>query len=146
MKINQLRKHIIEKTFYFLQNPLVEIAIYENRFVVYYQNADGKQCELEHLANPVFSNSRMLVADFEKALLNIKEMLAKLPKKWYLGKPIILANVKEDVVDGLTAIEHRILTELFLPYAQKVVVFYQDKQFVVQALDKREVEKAKQVK
>lgn len=146
MKINQLRKHTVEKTFYFLQNPLVEIAIYENRFVVYYQNADGKQCELEHLANPVFSNSRMLVADFEKALLNIKEMLAKLPKKWYLGKPIILANVKEDVVDGLTAIEHRILTELFLPYAQKVVVFYQDKQFVVQALDKREVEKAKQVK
>lgn len=124
----------------------MEIAIYENRFVVYYQNAAGKQCELEHLANPVFSNSRMLVADFEKALLNIKEMLAKLPKKWYLGKPIILANVKEDVVDGLTAIEHRILTELFLPYAQKVVVFYQDKQFVVQALDKREVEKAKQVK
>lgn len=142
-KIHQVCKQIREAPFAFLQNAPVEVEVYFNRFVVHYQNEFNQKTTLEHTATPDVSNSRMIIADFEKALLNVKDVFKQIPHKWYLGKPVVLVNVKEHLADGLTPIESRVLSELFATVATKAIVFYHDERFVGQVLDEREIKNAK---
>lgn len=142
--ITKIREQIEQIRFYRLQNPLIEIEVYRNKLIVHYQNELGQRQNLIHQASPIFTNSRMIIADFEKALLNVKDIFAKIPQKWYLGKPTILVNVKEVLTDGLTSLESRALSELFARYGVKVIVFYQDKLFFTEILDERELKNAKQ--
>lgn len=144
VSIQKIHEQIEQMQFYRLQNPLIEIEVYRNKFIVHYQSDMGQRQTLTHQASPVFANSRMILADFEKALLNVSDIFAKIPQKWYLGKPTILVNVKEELVDGLTSLESRALTELFARYGVKVIVFYQDKLFFTEILDERELKNAKQ--
>lgn len=142
--IEQVRQKIQEMRFYSLQNPLVEVEVYRNCFVVHYQNDVGQRQTHTHQASPAFANSRMIIADFEKALLNVKDIFSKIPNKWYLGKRTVLVNVKEILADGLSSLESRALSELFARYGLKVIVFYQNELFFTQVLDKRELENVKQ--
>lgn len=108
--------------FGWLQNPPIEIEVYFNRFVL-----KAKGCEFELEANPPFSNSRLIVADFEAGVLNAKTLVELVPNKWYLGQPVALINVKEPLADGFTLIERKILLEMFLQVKTRPVIFYQDK-------------------
>lgn len=107
--------------------PLIEVDFYYNRFVVKF-NKNGQQ-SIEHIANPLYASRRMLVADFEALVKNIEQVRPQLPKKWYQSGHIFAINVKEDLLDGLTLIERKVLQEAFLAggKARRVFVFYQEK-------------------
>lgn len=124
MQLSTIRKNLAEKPFAFLQNTPIEVDVYFNRFVIKL----GKGETLEIKAKSPFSNSRLIIADFDTAVETAQEMIKLVPSTWYLGQPNILVNVKETLADGFTLIEGKILYELFLSVNHKCkpIIFYQD--------------------
>lgn len=71
-----------------------------------------------------FSNSRMIVADFEAFEAAVKTILAMAADKQMYPKPSrlfglitrnpICLDVRENLADGLSSVEHKVLSEILL--------------------------------
>ncbi len=92
-----------------LRTPIYEIELSNNKLgaTCYYKNGSNRYCNL--IAD--FSNRRMLVIDFDTAIQALVALLCKFPKH-FLVRGIAVVNVSEELLDGLTPVETRMIIEL----------------------------------
>ncbi|MGO2125276.1 hypothetical protein [Psychrobacter sp.] len=101
-----------------LLRPLIYvIELLNNQLIAtcYYKEGSSKQYQI----NADFSNRRMPVANFNNFLKAIVELLLKFPSHFLWINAIVFVNVDETLIDGLTSIEVKVITEaLFVGSAQ----------------------------
>ena len=124
--IQEIQQDLAKSPFSWLMPPVVLIEIYVNKIRATVTADIGTQ-QFEQIANPPFSTQRLILADFEALVLNVKELSKKLQKKWYQGGRVYIIDVKDDLVGGLSRIESKVLKEAFWAGAKasRVFVFYQ---------------------
>ena len=75
--------------------------------VCYYKDGSSKR----HQVNDDFSNRRMVIADFFKAVQALANLLLKFPKHPFGISAFAVVNVSEELADGLTMIEIKAIRE-----------------------------------
>lgn len=92
-----------------LKPPAYEIELSNNKLsaTCYYKDGSNKH----HSLIADFSNRRMLVIDFDTAMQAVVALLCKFPKHFWV-RSIAIINVSEELLDGLTPIETRMIIEL----------------------------------
>ena len=86
---------------------LIELSNNQVSAVCYYKDGSSKR----HQVNADFSNRRMVIADFLLAVQAITDLLLKFPKHPVGVSGFATGNVTEKLVDGLTMIEIKAITE-----------------------------------
>ena len=94
-----------------LRPPIYVIELSNNQLigVCYYKDGSSKR----HQVNADFSNRRMVIADFSQAVQAMTDLLLKFPKHAFALNGFAVANVTEELIDGLTSIEVKVITEAF---------------------------------
>ncbi|MCH1781886.1 hypothetical protein [Psychrobacter glaciei] len=89
--------------------PIYVIELSNNQLIAvcYYKDGSSKRYEV----HADFSNRRMVIADFFKALQALTDLLLKFPKHPFGMNGFAVANVTEELVDGLTSIEIKVVRE-----------------------------------
>lgn len=102
-----LKQHKLLKM---LRPPVYEIELSNNQLnaTAYYKDGSSKS----HQVNADFSNRRLLFIDFSTATQAIVDLLYKFPKHSYGVSGIAVVNVSEELLDGLTPVETRMIIEL----------------------------------
>jgi hypothetical protein len=92
-----------------LRPPVYEIELSNNQLigVCYYKDGSSKRYQV----NATFSNRRMVIADFLSAVEAMAALLLKFPKHPFGTNGFAVANVTQELADGLTAIEVKAITE-----------------------------------
>ena len=82
--------------------PIYVIELSNNQVsaVCYYKDGSSKR----HQVNAAFSNRRMVIADFFKAVQALANLLLKFPKHPFGISAFAVVNVSEELADGLTMI------------------------------------------
>ncbi len=90
--------------------PIYMIELSNNQLIAvcYYKDGSSKR----HQINADFSNRRMVIADFLKTLQVMTDLLLKFPKHSFGVSAFAIANVTEDLLDGLTPTEVKAIKEL----------------------------------
>ncbi|MDE4454662.1 hypothetical protein [Psychrobacter sp. DAB_AL62B] len=116
MNLSTYERHLKEtpKKYNVLQlfrPPIYEIELSNNQLITvcYYKDGSSKR----HQINANFSNRRMVVADFLKTVQALTDLLLKFPKHSFGVSAFAVANVTEELADGLTAIEIKAIREAF---------------------------------
>ena len=93
-----------------LRPPVYEIELSNNQLnaTAYYKDGSTKS----HQVNADFSNRRLLFIDFATAMQALVDLLHKFPKHSYGISGIAVVNVSEELLDGLTPVETRMIIEL----------------------------------
>lgn len=114
MSLSTYERHLKEmpKKYNVLQlfrPPIYVIELSHNQLIAvcYYKDGSSKR----HQLNADFSNRRMVIADFLKAVQSMADLLLKFPKHSFGGNAFAVANVTEELVDGLTMIEIKAIRE-----------------------------------
>ena len=91
--------------------PIYVIELSNNQVsaVCYYKDGSSKR----HQINADFSNRRMVIADFNKFSKALADLLIKFPRHFLWMSAMASTNVTEMLVDGLTSIEVKVITEDF---------------------------------
>ena len=89
--------------------PLYVIDLSNNQVIAvcYYKDGSSKR----HQVNDDFSNRRMVIADFLKAVQALAYLLLKFPKHPFGISAFAVVNVSEELADGLTMIEIKAIRE-----------------------------------
>ena len=89
--------------------PLYMIELSNNQVIAvcYYKDGSSKR----HQVNDDFSNRRMVIADFLKAVQALAYLLLKFPKHPFGISAFAVVNVSEELADGLTMIEIKAIRE-----------------------------------
>ena len=89
--------------------PIYLIELSNNQLigVCYYKDGSSKR----HQVNADFSNRRMVIADFLPAVQAMTDLLLKFPKHAFALNGFAVANVTEELIDGLTTIEIKAIRE-----------------------------------
>ena len=89
--------------------PLYVIDLSNNQVIAvcYYKDGSSKR----HQVNDDFSNRRMVIADFLKAVQALANLLLKFPKHPFGISAFAVVNVSEELADGLTMIEIKAIRE-----------------------------------
>ena len=89
--------------------PLYVIDLSNNQVIAvcYYKDGSSKR----HQVNDDFSNRRMVIADFFKAVQALANLLLKFPKHPFGISAFAVVNVSEELADGLTMIEIKAIRE-----------------------------------
>ncbi|MGM8872396.1 hypothetical protein ACS8E3_12000 [Psychrobacter sp. 2Y5] len=92
-----------------LRPPVYEIELSNNQLigVCYYKDGSSKRYQV----NANFSNRRMVIADFLLAVEAMAALLLKFPKHPFGTNAFAVANVTQELADGLTAIEVKAIRE-----------------------------------
>ncbi|MGM8884687.1 hypothetical protein ACS8FD_01970 [Psychrobacter sp. 1U2] len=92
-----------------LRPPVYEIELSNNQLigVCYYKDGSSKRYQV----NANFSNRRMVIADFLPVVEAMAALLLKFPKHPFGTNGFAVANVTEELADGLTAIEVKAIRE-----------------------------------
>ena len=92
-----------------LRPPIYVIELSNNQLigVCYYKDGSSKR----HQVNADFSNRRMVIADFSQAVQAMTDLLLKFPKHAFALNGFAVANVTEELIDGLTSIEVKVIRE-----------------------------------
>lgn len=92
-----------------LRPPIYVIELSNNQLigVCYYKDGSSKR----HQVNADFSNRRMVIADFAPAVQAMTDLLLKFPKHAFALNGFAVANVTEELIDGLTSIEVKVIRE-----------------------------------
>ncbi len=116
MRLNTYEKHLqdVPKKYAMLRllgPPMYVVELSNNQLVAvcHYKDGSHKRYQL----NAEFSNRRMVIADFHKCVDAIAELLAKFPKHFLGIGGAVVADVTEELADGLTAIEIKAIKESF---------------------------------
>lgn len=114
MSLSTYERHLQEfpKKYNVLQlfrPPIYVIELSNNQLIAvcYYKNGSSKR----HQFNADFSNRRMVIADFFKAVQAMADLLLTFPKHSFGLNAFAVANVTEELVDGLTVIEIKAIRE-----------------------------------
>ena len=100
------KQHNLLKLF----RPLIYVIELSNNqaiAVCYYKDGSSKR----HQVNDDFSNRRMVIADFLKAVQALAYLLLKFPKHPFGISAFAVVNVSEELADGLTMIEIKAIRE-----------------------------------
>lgn len=94
-----------------LRPPIYVIELSNNQLigVCYYKDGSSKR----HQVKADFSNRRMVIADFNKFSKALADLLIKFPRHFLWMSVMASTNVTETLVDGLTSIEVKVITEAF---------------------------------
>ena len=94
-----------------LRPPIYVIELSNKQLigVCYYKDGSSKR----HQVNADFSNRRMVIADFSQAVQAMTDLLLKFPKHAFALSGFAVVNVTEELIDGLTSIEVKVITEAF---------------------------------
>ncbi|WP_352310004.1 hypothetical protein [Psychrobacter sp. W2-37-MNA-CIBAN-0211] len=89
--------------------PIYVIELSNNQLIAvcYYKDRSSKRYEV----HADFSNRRMVIADFFKALQALTDLLLKFPKHPFGINGFAVVNVTEELADGLTSIEIKAVRE-----------------------------------
>lgn len=89
--------------------PLYVIDLSNNQVIAvcYYKDGSSKR----HQVNDDFSNRRMVIADFFKAVQALANLLLKFPKHPFGISAFAVVNVSEELADGLQMIEIKVIRE-----------------------------------
>ncbi|WP_201593166.1 hypothetical protein [Psychrobacter sp. Pi2-51] len=89
--------------------PIYVIELSNNQLIAvcYYKDGSSKRYEV----HADFSNRRMVIADFFKALQAMTDLLLKFPKHPFGINGFAVVNVTEELADGLTSIEIKAVRE-----------------------------------
>ena len=89
--------------------PIYVIELSKNQAITvcYYKDGSSKR----HQFNADFSNRRMVIADFFKAVQAIADLLTKFPKHPFGISAFAVVNVTEELAGGLTMIEIKAIRE-----------------------------------
>ncbi|WP_198329727.1 hypothetical protein [Psychrobacter cibarius] len=89
--------------------PLYVIDLSNNQVIAvcYYKDGSSKR----HQVNDDFSNRRMVIADFFKAVQALANLLLKFPKHPFGISAFAVVNVSEELADGLEMIEIKVIRE-----------------------------------
>ncbi|WP_440464037.1 hypothetical protein [Psychrobacter sp. ASPA161_6] len=89
--------------------PIYVIELSNNQLIAvcYYKDGSSKRYEV----HADFSNRRMVIADFFKALQALTDLLLKFPKHPFGINGFAVVNVTEELADGLTSIEIKAVRE-----------------------------------
>ena len=89
--------------------PIYAIELSNNQVIAvcYYKDGSSKR----HQVNDDFSNRRMVIADFLKAVQALAYLLLKFPKHPFGISAFAVVNVSEELADGLTMIEIKAIRE-----------------------------------
>ena len=89
--------------------PLYVIDLSNNQVIAvcYYKDGSSKR----HQVNDDFSNRRMVIADFFKAVQALANLLLKFPKHPFGISAFAVVNVSEELADGLQMIEIKAIRE-----------------------------------
>ena len=92
-----------------LRPPIYVIELSNNQLigVCYYKDGSSKR----HQVNADFSNRRMVIADFSQAVQAMTDLLLKFPKHAFALNGFAVVNVTEELIDGLTSIEVKVIRE-----------------------------------
>ena len=92
-----------------LRPPIYVIELSNNQVIAvcYYKDGSSKR----HQVNDDFSNRRMVIADFLKAVQALANLLLKFPKHPFGISAFAVVNVSEELADGLTMIEIKAIRE-----------------------------------
>lgn len=85
------------------------IELSNNQLMVVCYSKDGSS--KRHQVNDDFSNRRMVIADFLKAVQALAYLLLKFPKHPFGISAFAVVNVSEALADGLTMIEIKAIRE-----------------------------------
>ncbi|SJN35735.1 hypothetical protein CZ794_09050 [Psychrobacter sp. JB385] len=86
---------------------VIELSNNQLRTVCYYKDGSSKR----HQLNADFSNRRMVIADFLKAVQATSDLLQQFPKHPFGVNTFAVANVTEELADGLTMVEIKAVME-----------------------------------
>ncbi|WP_201510159.1 hypothetical protein [Psychrobacter alimentarius] len=86
---------------------VIELSNNQLRAVCYYKDGSSRR----HQLNADFSNRRMVIADFLKAVQAMADLLQQFPKHPFRVNAFAVANVTEELADGLTMIEIKAVME-----------------------------------
>ncbi len=89
--------------------PLYVIDLSNNQVIAvcYYKDGSSKR----HQVNDDFSNRRMVIADFFKAVQALANLLLKFPKHPFGISAFAVVNASEELADGLEMIEIKAIRE-----------------------------------
>ena len=92
-----------------LRPPIYVIELSNNQVIAvcYYKDGSSKR----HQVNDDFSNRRMVIADFFKAVQALANLLLKFPKHPFGISAFAVVNVSEELADGLQMIEIKVIRE-----------------------------------
>ena len=86
---------------------VIELSNNQASAVCYYKDGSSKRYEV----HADFSNRRLVIADFFKAVQAITDLLLKFPKHPFGISAFAIENVTEELADGLTFIEIKAIRE-----------------------------------
>ena len=116
MSLSTYQRHLdnIPKQYQLLKlfrPPIYVIELSNNQVssVCYYKDGSSKR----HQINADFSNRRMVIADFNKFSEALADLFIKFPRHFLWMSAMASTNVTEMLVDGLTSIEVKVITEAF---------------------------------
>ena len=116
MSLSIYQRHLdnVPKQYKFLKllrPPIYVIELSNNQLIAvcYYKDGSSKR----HEVNADFSNRRMVIADFSQAVQAMTDLLLKFPKHAFALNGFAVVNVTEELIDGLTSIEVKVITEAF---------------------------------
>jgi len=103
---NTLKQYRVLRLF---RPPIYIIELSNNQLIAvcYYKDGSSKRYQV----NATFSNRRMVIADFLSAVEAMAALLLKFPKHPFGTNAFAVANVTQELADGLTAIEVKAITE-----------------------------------
>lgn len=120
--------------------PLYEIELSNNQLIAVCHYKDGSH--KRHQLNADFSNSRMVIADFHRSVEAISELLAKFPRHFLGISGVVIANVTEELTDGITPIEIKAIKEALWVASSKarrrmvqITVNYQNEKVSTESLN-----------
>ena len=92
-----------------LRPPIYVIELSNNQLigVCYYKDGSSKR----HQVNADFSNRRMVIADFNKFSEALADLFIKFPRHFLWMSAMASTNVTEELIDGLTSIEVKVIRE-----------------------------------
>ncbi|NRD71393.1 hypothetical protein HQR03_12695 [Psychrobacter okhotskensis] len=86
---------------------VIELSNNQASAVCYYKDGSSKRYEV----HADFSNRRLVIADFFKAVQAMTDLLLKFPKHPFGISAFAIENVTEELADGLTMIEIKAIRE-----------------------------------
>ncbi|WP_350588283.1 hypothetical protein [Psychrobacter sp. 78a-MNA-CIBAN-0178] len=86
---------------------VIELSNNQASAVCYYKDGSSKRYEV----HADFSNRRLVIADFFKAVQAMTDLLLKFPKHPFGISAFAIENVTEELADGLTFIEIKAIRE-----------------------------------
>ena len=89
--------------------PIYVIELSNNQLIAvcYYKDDSSKRHEI----NADFSNRRMVIADFNKFSKALADLFIKFPRHFLWMSAMASTNVTEELIDGLTSIEVKVIRE-----------------------------------